>query len=390
MNNQLLEKLKKIKVLALDCDGVLTPAYIETGVIMDFDSAKQYEGRPYESVVEVARFSHRDGQGIDLVRKPAIDLKVIIITGQRSGYVRARCHKMNVECIQTKDKVTSLNEWLGRNQGISMDEVCFVGDDTSDLGVMGVVGLAVCVADGIENAQKVAHYVTKKNGGEGAVREICDLIIAAKSQDFEQPEVKRLNVLITGTGEKATEEVRKVAKETARLLALKGHTIMTNGGPNGVPEAAALGVRDAQEQNPAAVSCAYTFIPGKTTEQTKTTILKAFPGRFEMRNAQTCEDLDVAVFFQGGLGTQAKFLTIFHRIMHINKDLVKNGFPGLQRQKLIIVHESFAPNNLEVCQKIFGSHFKEEHFSALRFASTADEIVGITTTWQDALSKNGR
>ena len=170
-------------------------------------------------------------------------------------------------------------------------------------------------------------------------------------------------------------------------MALQGHTIMTNGGPNGVPEAAAIGVHRAREQKPDAVSCAYTFMPGRTTEQTKTTILKTFPGRFEARNAQSCEDLDVAVFFQGGLGTQAKFLTVFHRVMHINKDLVKKGFPSLQRQKLIIAHESFAPNNLKACQKIFGSYFKKEHLRALRFASTADEIAGLTTAWQKTLSR---
>jgi mannose/fructose-specific phosphotransferase system component IIA len=72
--------------------------------------------------------------------------------------------------------------------------------------------------------------------------------------------------------------------------------------------------------------------------------------------------------------------------MHINKDLVKKGFPNLQRQKLIIAHESFAPDNLEACQKIFGSYFKEEHLRALRFASTADEITAITTAWQNTLS----
>ncbi|MFH1393057.1 MAG: HAD hydrolase family protein [Patescibacteria group bacterium] len=176
---QFLDKLKKVKLLALDCDGIMAPLHIDTGVIMDFQNAIKYHNREYQYVVEIARFNHRDGQGIDILKKNGIH--VVVVTTQRSGYVDARCFKLGIPCIKTKDKLAGLNAWLKGNQPeISMDEICYMGDEISDISVLRAVGAPATVADALPETKAVSLYVTKKNGGDGAVREVCDLILEAK------------------------------------------------------------------------------------------------------------------------------------------------------------------------------------------------------------------
>ena len=171
----------KIKLLALDCDGVFTPLYIDTGIIMTKEAASQHTGRDFIYVFESARFSHKDGQGIDLVRKENIGVSVMILTTQRSGYVQARAWKLGIPLVQNKDKVSGLKEWMKENHPkVGLKDVCFVGDSTGDIDIMKIVGISVCVRDGAKEAKKIADYVTKQKGGEGAVREVCDLILKAK------------------------------------------------------------------------------------------------------------------------------------------------------------------------------------------------------------------
>lgn len=183
MTKKLLGKFKKVKILALDCDGVLTPLYIDTGIIMTKEAASQHIGRDFVYVFESARFSHKDGQGIDLVRKESVGVSVMILTTQRSGYVQARAWKLGVPLVQNKNKVAGLKEWLKENHPkASLKDVCFVGDSTGDVDIMKIVGLSVCVGDGAKEAKKVADHVTKQKGGDGAVREICDMILEANAQ----------------------------------------------------------------------------------------------------------------------------------------------------------------------------------------------------------------
>ena len=181
MTKKLLEKFRKVKILALDNDGVLTPLYLDTGVIMTKEAASQHTGRDFVYVFESARYSHKDGQGIDLVRKENVGVSVFILTTQRSGYVQARAWKLGVPLVQNKDKVAGLKGWLKENPKVNLKDVCFVGDSAGDIEIMKIVGLSVCVGDGAAEAKKVADYVTKAKGGDGAVREVCDLIIEVKN-----------------------------------------------------------------------------------------------------------------------------------------------------------------------------------------------------------------
>lgn len=186
MNKKLLEKFKKVKILALDNDGVLTPLYLDTGIIMTKEAASQHTGRDFIYVFESARYSHKDGQGIDLVQKENVGVSAMILTTQRSGYVQARAWKLGVPLVQSKDKVAGLKEWLKKNHPkASLKDVCFVGDSTGDIDIMKIVGLSVCVGDGAKEAKKVADYVTKAKGGDGAVREVCDFIVKAKTADIK-------------------------------------------------------------------------------------------------------------------------------------------------------------------------------------------------------------
>lgn len=179
MSKWLTDKLKNIKVLALDCDGVMTPLHIDCGVIMDLENAMKYNDRKFQYVVEIARFNHRDGQGIDLVKEAGI--QVVVLTKQRSGYIDARCFKLGIPYIRAQDKLRGLMDWLEHlHPDIRLEEVAYMGDDVSDIPVLRVVGFPATVADALDEAKAVSVYITKKNGGDCAVREVCDLILKAR------------------------------------------------------------------------------------------------------------------------------------------------------------------------------------------------------------------
>ncbi len=181
MEKELRDKLRKIKVLALDCDGIMSPLHIDTGIVMDLENAMNYQDRKFQHVIEIARFNHRDGQGIDLMKEAGIH--VVVVTKQRSGYVDARCFKLGIPCVKAKDKLEGLSSWLKDNHPeINMEEVCYMGDDISDIPVLKAVGFGATVADAAEEAKNVAVYVTQRNGGDRAVREVCDLILKARKE----------------------------------------------------------------------------------------------------------------------------------------------------------------------------------------------------------------
>ncbi len=164
MNQILKEKFKNMRLIILDCDGVLTDGYVQV------DSAGN----------EYARFSHRDGMGIKMLKR--IGLKVAVVTTQVSLYVTARCKKIQVPCHQAIENKVEFVRQLIISEDIDPERVLFMGDDINDLGPMSIVGLPVAVADAVEEVKKMAVYVTKRNGGEHAVREICDLLLEAKKE----------------------------------------------------------------------------------------------------------------------------------------------------------------------------------------------------------------
>ena len=159
------DKLKQIKMVLLDVDGVLT-----SGDIIYSDSGEQ-----------IKIFNVRDGVGIRLLKEAG--LKVGIITGRKGKALHHRCVNLGIDLIfdgvRRKDKV--LDDITART-GIPKDAMAFMGDDLPDLPVMKRVGLAVAVGDAHEIIRRKAHIITSAPGGKGAVREISEAILKAQGK----------------------------------------------------------------------------------------------------------------------------------------------------------------------------------------------------------------
>lgn len=155
--------LKKVKLLVLDVDGVLTG-----GEIIYDDKGR-----------ELKIFNVKDGLGIFLLHK--LGIKTIFLSARNSPVLRRRAKDMRVEevigGILPKENMISD---IKKKYRVKDDEICFIGDDLIDLGMIKRVGAGIAVADAPLVVKNGARYITKKNGGQGAVREIADLIIAAK------------------------------------------------------------------------------------------------------------------------------------------------------------------------------------------------------------------
>ena len=159
------DRAKRIKLLLMDCDGVLTDARLWLTAEGDEQKA----------------FHARDGQGISLLHHAG--LKTGIISGRTSTAVERRAQDLKMAYIRqyAKDKIKALNEILNE-AGVSADECAYIGDDVADIPAMSRVQLAVAVNDAVEETKQAAHYVTSLNGGHGAVREVCDLILKAQGR----------------------------------------------------------------------------------------------------------------------------------------------------------------------------------------------------------------
>jgi len=156
------EKLKKIDLLLLDVDGVLT------------DGSIIYDDRG----VEIKVFNVKDGLGIRMLKAAGID--VGIVTGRRSEALRHRCRDLGISLLLEgiQDKAAIL-EHLEAETGVTAGKMAFMGDDLPDLPLMKRVGASITVADGHRIVKKFADIVTKAKGGNGAVRELCEAILSA-------------------------------------------------------------------------------------------------------------------------------------------------------------------------------------------------------------------
>ncbi len=156
-----MEALRRIRMLILDLDGVLT-----SGDIV-WDS----EGK------EIKIFNVLDGMGLKLLEERGV--KIVIISGRKSRATEMRMRDLGLKNVYqgVSDKL-SLAEKLASESGVSPEEICFLGDDLNDLPLMKWVGFPVAVRNAVKEVKKVAKYITTREGGKGAVREVVDLIIA--------------------------------------------------------------------------------------------------------------------------------------------------------------------------------------------------------------------
>lgn len=154
---------RNVKLLILDVDGVLTK-----GEIIYDDKGREFK-----------IFNVKDGLGIFLLGKAGI--KTVLLTAKNSPVVQRRARDMRVEevigGILPKESVLPK---ISSKYKVKPENICFVGDDLIDIGFMKRIGIAVTVSDAPRIVKKTASYITAKRGGEGAVREVVDLIFKAQ------------------------------------------------------------------------------------------------------------------------------------------------------------------------------------------------------------------
>lgn len=165
-DRELIERAAGIRLLALDVDGVLT------------------DGRLYfdDHGKEMKAFSTRDGLGMKALQR--FDIKVALISGRQSRIVADRAAQLDVGLVYQgrDDKLNALGELMSET-GMDEQAICYAGDDWVDIPVLERVGLSVAPADAAPLVRERVHWVTNARGGRGAVREICDLILAAQGLD---------------------------------------------------------------------------------------------------------------------------------------------------------------------------------------------------------------
>jgi 3-deoxy-D-manno-octulosonate 8-phosphate phosphatase (KDO 8-P phosphatase) len=155
-----LSDFPRVKLLALDVDGVLT------------------DGGLYctESGEEIKKFNVKDGLGLKQLMASGIEVALISASSSQATLHRAK--KLGITHVFTgvDDKLATLKT-LCQMLKLELRDVAYMGDDRVDIPVLGVVGLPITVADAIAEAKACAVYITEKGGGQGAVREVCDLIL---------------------------------------------------------------------------------------------------------------------------------------------------------------------------------------------------------------------
>jgi 3-deoxy-D-manno-octulosonate 8-phosphate phosphatase (KDO 8-P phosphatase) len=157
-------KLSKVRLFLCDVDGVLTNATVLIG-----------DGREFKE------FHIQDGLGLRLLQRGGI--KVGWISNRPSTATQQRADELKIDFLyQTKGSKVEAVEAILAQTRLDWEDVCYVGDDVVDLGALKRAGVAVAVANAIDEARGMADYVTKAQGGQGAVREVVGLILKAQNK----------------------------------------------------------------------------------------------------------------------------------------------------------------------------------------------------------------
>jgi 3-deoxy-D-manno-octulosonate 8-phosphate phosphatase (KDO 8-P phosphatase) len=164
-DEELLNKIGRVRLLVSDVDGVLTDGRI---IVND-------EG------VESKQFHVRDGHGLKLLIRYGID--VVLVTGRKARTVEWRAADLGITEIHQGvwDKAAVFEEIIKR-RNISPEETACIGDDIVDIPIMRRAGFSVAVADAVREVREVSDYVTENPGGGGAVREVCEMILKAQNR----------------------------------------------------------------------------------------------------------------------------------------------------------------------------------------------------------------
>jgi 3-deoxy-D-manno-octulosonate 8-phosphate phosphatase (KDO 8-P phosphatase) len=155
--------LRRVRLLVLDVDGVLT-------------DGRLFYGPKGESL---KAFHVRDGFGIKQAANAGVT--VAILSGRKSAAVASRARELGIRHVVqgASDKLVALRK-LAKSRGVPLEECACVGDDTPDAPILEAAGLGIAVADAHPDALAAANLVTTRTGGHGAVREVCDWLVAAR------------------------------------------------------------------------------------------------------------------------------------------------------------------------------------------------------------------
>lgn len=167
---ELRVRAQRIRVACFDVDGVLTDGHLW----MDAQG------------VELKSFHVHDGLGVKRLREHGIE--VALISARRSECVSLRAQELGIQLLfQGQDDKLICFEQLLLSLQLDPEQAAYTGDDLPDLPVFARAGLAIAVANAVATVKAAAHWVTDHAGGDGAVREVCELLLAARDPDYQQP-----------------------------------------------------------------------------------------------------------------------------------------------------------------------------------------------------------
>ena len=154
-----MDKKMDLQLIVFDFDGVMT------------DNRVLVQENGSESV-----FCDRgDGWGISKLKKA--DLDIIVLSTEENSVVKTRCKKLGLDCFQNSHNKLNELKKIARSMGLKPNQIAYVGNDINDLNCMAWVGLPIAVKNAVPEIKNIAHFLTDKEGGKGAVREICDIIL---------------------------------------------------------------------------------------------------------------------------------------------------------------------------------------------------------------------
>lgn len=161
----LKSKLSKIKLLIMDVDGTLTD-----GAMYYTDDGKVFK-----------KFYTRDGMGINLLRKAGIE--AAIITSENTEIVVNRAKKLKIEnyVLGSRNKTQDYKDLIHK-MGFESEASAYIGDDVNDYHAMQLAGVSACPSDAVQSVKEVADVICENSGGNGAVREFCEMILRAKNK----------------------------------------------------------------------------------------------------------------------------------------------------------------------------------------------------------------
>lgn len=153
-------------------------------VVSDVDGTLTDGGMYYNAEREVMkRFSARDGMGVTLLQRSGIE--VVLMTSDKTGIAEARARKLGIKRVLegVKDKALALKE-LADSINVTFAEIAYIGDDVNDEAPLKHCGVSACPRDAVQEVQQWVHYICKHNGGNGAFRELAEIILLAQEKSL--------------------------------------------------------------------------------------------------------------------------------------------------------------------------------------------------------------